>query len=460
LVAAGLLSEQTVIKELTHAAVHAGLDKREIQATIRSGLTYGLSRRREIPEREPYEYKTSHNGHTHAAQDPEDEPCVFEPKPFLAKYLENIPKREWVYGHFLINQFISVLGAPGGTGKSAYAFAVAISVALGLPLLNEKVHEPGKVWIYNLEDPEVELWRRIAAVCRHYKIDPTLLEGKLFVDSGRDRPLCIARSDGPHKLIAEPIVDAMIEAIQRLGITLLIVDPFVRSHRLEENRNEHIDFAAALWAYIADKAGCTILLVHHFRKGGVSGEADSFRGASALIDASRAAVSLARMTEDEANRLGIELRDRRRYLRIDNAKMNLAAPPEETTWLKLVSVPLDNGDEIQAVERWDVPSPWDGMPWTTIINILDKIDAGPEDGERYSDNKQAKERWASQVVIDMAGRTERQASAIIKSWCENGILEERDYISKRLKRTTKGLYVNQSKLAEMPREIIESSSDD
>src|SRR4051794_18448517 len=28
--------------------------------------------------------------------------------------------RKWVYGHFLIRRFLSVLGAPGGTGKTAY----------------------------------------------------------------------------------------------------------------------------------------------------------------------------------------------------------------------------------------------------------------------------------------------------------------------------------------------------
>ena len=106
-------------------------------------------------------------------------------------------------------------------------------------------------------------------------------------------------------VVAMPVVEELIAELRRRGVRLLVVDPFVKSHRLEENRNEQVDFAAALWARVADAAGCAVLLVHHFRKGGAAGDADAFRGASALVDAARAAVSLSVMSEREAEAFNV-----------------------------------------------------------------------------------------------------------------------------------------------------------
>jgi hypothetical protein len=371
---------------------------------------------------------------------------AFDPADLL-----NIPPREWVYGHFLIKQFISVLGAPGGTGKTAYAFAVAAAVALGRPLVAEPVHMQGNVWIYNLEDPKDELLRRMAAVVQHHRLDPQDLVGKLFLNSGRDRPLVIARASeaGP---IAEPIVEELVSELKAKNITLLVVDPFVRSHRLEENRNEQIDFAATLWAQVATRAGCAILLVHHFRKGGVSGEADAFRGASALIDASRAAISVARMSKEEANDLGVSEEDRRLYVRTDNAKLNVALPPTETTWLKLVSVPLPNGDHVQTVERWELPSVWDGIPMSLIIRVIDRLSGEPLPGEQYTLDCRSKDRWAGNVLIEELGLTVEQAKRILRAWKDSGLLVDTDYVQPKRRHPAKGLKLDQTKISEMRRQ--------
>jgi hypothetical protein len=460
-VGAGLLTANTVIQKLTQAAMTAGLDPREIKATIQSGLGYGLLHPREVPERQvpptldqvgPRLDQVTPSAD--APTDPEDLAEAFDPSD-----LDDIPPRQWVYGHFLIREFISVLGAPGGTGKSAYAVVIALSIALGRPLLNEPVHKRGKVWIYNLEDPKVELKRRLKAAILHHKIDPKDLKDWLYYNSGRDRPLVIARVHN-GQLVVEPIVDKVIAEINRKQVETFIVDPFIRSHRLEENKNDHVDFVAALWAYIAAVTGCTILLVHHFRKGGVSGQADAFRGASALIDASRAAISVATMDEKEAGVLGVEGKQRRFYIRADNAKLNLAPPPDETTWLKLCNVALPNGDCVQAVERWEPPSPWDGIPWEMVADILEKIDAGPEAGEHFYAGKQSGDRWAGQVIMDIAGKTEKQAATILETWRSNGALEDYDYHSKRKRKNVTGLRVNTIKLAEMKQAITSEVFDD
>jgi hypothetical protein len=260
-------------------------------------------------------------------------------------------------------------------------------------------------------------------------------------------------------IVTEPVVEEMIAELIAKKITLLIVDPFVRSHRLEENKNDHIDFAAALWAYVAEKANCTILLVHHFKKGGVSGEADSFRGASTLTNASCAAVSMATMSEKEAAAPGVEFKQRRFYIRADNAKQNLAPPPEDTTWFKLISVPLDNGDFVHTLERWKPLSPWADLPWELVTQILEAIQEGPEEGERFSPARQG-DRWAGQVIVDVAGKTIGQAGKIIDSWTESGLLEVSDYASAKVKKQRKGVTVNMSKLVEMQRATKVEFSDE
>lgn len=393
-------------------------------------------------------------------QAPAKEVLEFPATPFSPADLLTIQPRQWVYGHFIIRRFISVLGAPGGTGKTAYAMAIGVSVALNQSLLGETVHQHGAVWIYNLEDPQDEILRRLSAIVQYHKIDSNDLFGHLYLDSGRNRPLVMAAfQDGA--LVTSPIVQPMVAELKARKVKLLIVDPFVKSHRLEENRNDHIDFAATLWSEVADQADCAILLVHHFRKGGLSGDADAFRGASALIDASRAAVSLSIMSEQEADRLGIEPQQRRFHIRADNAKLNLAPPPTEALWLRLQSVELSNGDKVQTVAKFDPPSPWNGLGWNTISNVIQIIGRGPGGHELYAAGRQSKDRWAGNVLMQEAGKSPAQAVSILKEWIANGVLEECQYASPARKGgMSSGLAVNASKLAEMTQSWQKPMSDE
>lgn len=390
---------------------------------------------------------------------PPDEklPDPFPATPISLNKLNNIPPRELVYGHFLFRKFVSALGAPGGSGKTAYAYTIALAVAAAQDFLSEGVFDPGNVWIYNLEDPETELYRRLKAAMIGHNVTFEDIEGKLFMDSGRDRPLVIAMAQRDGSVIAWPQVPALIAEIKARGVHLLIVDPFVRSHRVEENHNDQIDFVAALWASIADAADCAILLVHHFRKGGASGDAGAFRGASALIDASRAAVTLATMVPEEASRLGVLEKDRWQYVRVDNAKLNLAPPPDDALWLKLSGVDLDNAtdtrqaDNVQTVQRWKPESPWVGITWPDTVAILNQVEKGPSPGEFYALGKQSKDRWAGQILIAKCDKTEGQAIQILKTWADNGLIEEGQYLSPNLRRTSACVRVNLALFSQMRR---------
>lgn len=393
-----------------------------------------------------------------AAPDPADDDQR-RADPFLASAITedeitNIPPREKVYGHFLFRKFISAIGAPGGAGKTAYAFTVALAIATGKDLLNEGVHDPGAVWIYNLEDPRVELLRRVKAALIGHDLKWRDIAGNLYLDSGRDRPLVIAKATRDGGLIAWPQVPDLIAEIKAKGIRLLIVDPFVRSHRVEENYNDQIDFVAALWASIADAADCSILLVHHFKKGGVSGDAGAFRGATALIDASRAAVTLATMSAEEAEKMSVAEKDRWQYIRTDNAKLNLAPPPDGATWLKLWGADLHNGttdrdsDNVQTVKRWKFKkeSALATLQPFELNAVLDLIQEGPEEGVFFTASKRGgSARWAGYILTQRHNLTDNQAADIIAAWIKTGLLIEANYMHPKWRRLVIGVQVDNSK---------------
>jgi hypothetical protein len=398
---------------------------------------------------------------------PRSPPPEFQATPLADLDLDNIPPRRWIYGRELVRGYVSVLASPGGTGKTAYTMAVGTSVAWKKPLLSDTslkapashcaVHKQGNVWFYNLEDPMEEMRRRIKATLQHHRVPVTDVGRRIYIDSGRDRPLIIAIRADNGDLIASPVVDLLVAELKRRSIDVLVVDPFVQSHSAEENRNEEMNLVMALWGRVAHQADCAVWLVHHFRKGGKGGDAESIRGAGAIQGAARSMFTVSAMSPEEASKLGVADEERWQYIRHDNAKQNMAPPAGHATWYRLANVTLGNGTEdypegdfVQAVEAWTPPSPWTGLPWTMIERVLDKIDKGPSEGEFYAAGKQARDRWAGRVLIDDACMTDGQAATVLKSWKENGVLEEGQYASPRQKGGLTGcVRVNAAKLSEM-----------
>ncbi len=352
-----------------------------------------------------------------------------------------IPPREWLYGTRLIRRFVSVLVAPGGVGKSALALAQAVALASGRSFLGERVHHSTPAWVINLEDPLEELERRLAAVLIQHGIPNEAVRGRLFLHSGRDRRLCMARQSIEGVSIAHPDQEAVIAQARRHGIGLIVVDPFVKSHGLDENSNAHMDAAATAWAEIAEATGAAILLVHHVRKSSaasVIGDIESARGGKALTDAARAASMLSPMSEADAELLGVSKTERWRHVRLDDAKANMAPRAEGARWFRLETVQLGNvsdaypnGDSVAAIVRWKPTTVWSQMSAATCNRMLDLIGAGPEGpgGPLYAPSRRGRssERWAGQVPMDALGLSEAQAATVINTWLREGVLAQVTY---------------------------------
>jgi hypothetical protein len=363
-----------------------------------------------------------------------------------------IPPREWLYGTQLLRGFVSVLVAPGGTGKSAYAMAVAVSVAIGKPLLGDHVFAHLNVALLNLEEPLNELNRRLAAVCIRHRIGKADLQDRLFLHSGEDRPITMAEVAADGFQVAHPDEAALIAEIKAHEIGLLIVDPFAESHTLEENSNPHMVAAAAAWRRIASATNCAILLIHHVRKGAVT-DIDAARGAKGLTDSARVGLLLSPMSEEEADKMGVEAEQRWQYVRLDDAKVNMSPKAGAAKWFRLEQVELrnktvsyPNGDKVAAVTSWQPSTPLSQQDPTDLNRVLDIIADGPGPETLYSANRRGgSQRWAGHVITEILGMSEKQAETVLATWLKSGLLVQTDYRDPAARRPMRGVRVENTK---------------
>ena len=159
------------------------------------------------------------------------------------------------------------------------------------------------------------------------------------------------------------------------------------------------------------------------------------------------------MTEEEATMFSISNEDHRAYIRLDPAKVNITPHAAKAEWFRLVGVPIGNstpeypsGDTIQVVEPWSPPSTWEGVSPASANIVISKIDAGMEDGQRYSDAGSAKGRAAWRVVQQSCPeKSEPQCREIIHTWVRNGVLYAKKYDDPVERKKILGLFANETK---------------
>lgn len=349
--------------------------------------------------------------------------ALIKATPFVWRDPAEIPPRRWLYGRHLIRKFLSLDIAPGGLGKSSVKICEALAMATGRSLLGKEVFEaPLNVWLYNLEDPAEEIERRIHAAASWFDITPEDVGNHLFVDSGREQPICIAEETPDGARIVRPVVDAVIEQLQERAIDVLSIDPFVSSHAITENDNRAIDMVAKEWSRIADICNCAINLVHHVRKtNGQEVTAESSRGAVSLIGAARSVVVYNRMTKEEGERAGIAPQYRGFYFRTQNDKANLA-PPEAADWFRMNNVDLPNGDSVGVAAPWKWPDSFEGLTTWHVKEVQRLVDMG-----QFRKDVRSSE-WVGLVIANVCNidpETDRhRVKDILKKWIETDMLRE------------------------------------
>ena len=370
------------------------------------------------------------------------EPAAVPPlsaTPFVWRDPSTIPPRPWVYGRHMIRKQVSVTVAPGGVGKSSLTLVEALCLASGRELLGEWVPGDGlRAWVYNLEDPRDEMDRRVIGAMIFHGIKPDEVEGKLFLDTGRERPLCTAVDVRGEVTIVRPEMEALAAALTARQIDVLIVDPFVSSHRVSENSSGAIDLVAKEWARLADHCNCAIELVHHTRKtGGQDATTEDGRGSTALMGAARSGRVLNKMNDEDRKKAGVD-GDNATYFGIDRDKANLA-PAGARQWIRMASVDLGQGDHVGVAQSWQWPDAFDGIGVRQLIDTQKEVARRWEIGNppRFSD--QAGAEWIGALIGEICGLDpdgdKAQIKTILKSWMASGSLVKGEWVdAKRMKR--------------------------
>lgn len=358
---------------------------------------------------------------------------------------KSLPRREFAFGTHYIRKYVSVTVAPGGLGKTANSIVETLAMVSGKPLAGTKPTERLNVWLFNSEDPRDELQRRIMAACIKYKLEPADLSshhegGHLYLDTGREQELVIAVEDKKAGVrIVQPVVEAVVAQIKQHKIDVMIVDPFVSTHSVNENDNGAIDKVAKLWAQIADQTNCSIDIVHHLRKlADREATVEDARGAVALIGAARSVRILNRMSDKQAKDAAVSEQDRFGYFSINHGKSNLTPLSNKMDWRRLEGVPLGNGrglskpqDFAPVVTEWHWPSKDDvaaQIPDAVRSQVLVRLT-----NQNYRHSEQSAD-WAGYVLaqaMDIHVETtramtpeKRRIKATLESWLTNGILVE------------------------------------
>jgi hypothetical protein len=370
-----------------------------------------------------------------------------------------LPPRGWLLGNWLCRQFVSALIGDGAAGKTATRLACALALATGRgDIVGEHVFERVPVLFLCFEDGETELKRRVCAAMLEHGISNADITGYLFVRAITNSEIKLAIAGDYNKTERGPLRAALDAAIIRRNAGAVFLDPLVKTHAVNENSNKDMDFVIEILADLAIERDVAVDTPHHVSKGAADpGNADRGRGASAVKDGGRLVYTLTGMSKEASSSLGIDEKERRKLVRIDQAKVNIVEPTDETRWLRLVGVPLGNtwdprypkGDSAQTVKCWQPPDAFEGMAKTKIAAIFEALRAGPGDGEFYSFDARAT-YWAGEAIQTHTGKPKEEAHRILRTWLIKGVLLPGDYYSPKRKKKAPRATVNET----MAREIL------
>ncbi len=180
-------------------------------------------------------------------------------------------EQRWLVEGLWAEEAVGIIGGEPKCCKSFLALDLAVSVAAGARCLRRfAVAKPGRVLLYAAEDALHIVRRRLDGICAAAGVDLANLDVQVITAPS-------LRLD----LDADRV--SLEETVARLKPRLLVLDPFVRLHRIDENLSGEV---APLLAYLRElqrRHGLAVILVHHARKGAGNMRAgQALRGSSEL----------------------------------------------------------------------------------------------------------------------------------------------------------------------------------
>src|SRR5260370_6616433 len=163
-------------------------------------------------------------------------------------------EQRWLVTGLWSDQAVGIVGGEPKLGKSFLALDLAVAVASGTPCLRHfPVPQPGRVLLYAAEDALHVVRRRLEGICAAAACDLKDLDVHVItaptirLDQAADRT-------------------RLNETIAQLAPRLLVLDPFVRLHRIDENASGEVAPLLAYFRTLQRQHHLAVLVVHHARK--------------------------------------------------------------------------------------------------------------------------------------------------------------------------------------------------
>jgi len=164
--------------------------------------------------------------------------------------------QRWLVTGLWLEEAVGVLGGEPKCCKSFLALDLAVAVASGTSCLRHfPVSTPGRVLLYAAEDALHIVRSRLEGICVAARVSLQELDVQVIT--------------APTVRLDLPADRARLEhTVELLKPRLLVLDPFVRLHRIDENASGEV---APLLAYLRElqrRHHLAVLVVHHAKKGG------------------------------------------------------------------------------------------------------------------------------------------------------------------------------------------------
>ncbi len=264
-----------------------------------------------------------------------------------ARDLDQRPdEQRWLIDDLWAEQAVGLVGGEPKCCKSFLALDVAVAVASATPCLRRfPVRSAGRVLLFAAEDAPHVVRERLSGIARAAGVAFDSLD--VNVITAPSLRLDLARDQ-------ENLADTLAEVKPRL----LVLDPLVRMHRIDENVAAEITPILDFLRYLQRRFRTAVLLVHHARKG-----AGRARGGQALRGSS------------ELHAIG----DSNLYLRRDGERLRLAIEHRAAPSRDGIALELRGRDDALALEVIDdlASQPRPDAPPSHTERVLEVLAAAP-----------------------------------------------------------------------------------
>ena len=173
---------------------------------------------------------------------------------------EENPQR-WLIDQLWGASAVGVIGGAPKCSKTWLALDMSLSVATGTACLDRyEVPQPGPVLVYLAEDSLAIVRERVEGIARHRGLQ---------LDSV---PIHVITAP-VLRLDRDPHRTQLLETARRLRPRLLLLDPLVRLHGIDENHAGEVAELLAYFRSLQRELDLSVVLVHHTRKNAAGGTA-------------------------------------------------------------------------------------------------------------------------------------------------------------------------------------------